>query len=167
MAALRRDPIGLTTGTQGSNMYASARQANMHGFGIQFQEIDTDTFAGQACDLQQHARLTCMYGRMHIYIICIYEGCKPIQNKQAGDACKPTCMYVCTMHARRLINQLAIKSTYTSTRSNRLGVILHAFTYKLASKVSIRIRWPRLSIYLAHHCVSDASSGGPATMAEH
>ena len=143
MAALRRDPIGLTTGTQGSSM--PVIYSNMHGFRIRFQEIDTDTLAGQARDLQQHARLTCMYGRMHIYSICIYEGCKPIQNKQAGDACKPTCTYVCTIHARRLINQLAIKSTYTSIKSNWLGVILHAFTYKLASKVLIRSRRPRLT----------------------
>ena len=55
MAALRRDPIGLTTGTQGSSM--PVIYSNMHGFGIRFQEIDTDTFAGQARDLQQHAWL--------------------------------------------------------------------------------------------------------------
>jgi len=35
-------------------------------------------------------------------------------------ACKPICTYACTIQARRLINQLAIKSTCASTRSNRL-----------------------------------------------
>ena len=98
MAALRRDPIGLTTGTQGSSM--PVIYSNMHGFGIRFQEIDTDTFAGQARDLQQHARLTCMYGRMHIYNICIYEGCKPMTNKQARSSCKPQilpCIHASTL----------------------------------------------------------------------
>ena len=98
MAALRRDPIGLTTGTQGSSM--PVIYSNMHGFGIRFQEIDTDTLAGQARDLQQHARLTCMYGRMHIYSICIYEGCKPMTNKQARSSCKPQilpCIHASTL----------------------------------------------------------------------
>ena len=98
MAVLHRDPIGLTTGTQGSSM--PVIYSNMHGFGIRFQEIDTDTFAGQARDLQQHARLTCMYGRMHIYIICIYEGCKPMTNKQARSSCKPQilpCIHASTL----------------------------------------------------------------------
>ena len=77
--------------------------SNMHGFGIRFQEIDTDTFAGQARDLQQHARLTCMYGRMHVYNICIYEGCKPIRAK--------------------LLNKLSRVSVF------RLSILLHVCFY--------------------------------------